>query len=402
MSDFQLKEKILVNQINTSIKLTGGKNFMKFQLKQLPLYMFLSELTIQQFKNICEANMQFSSTLNFIYGENGSGKTTILDAIHYLSLTKSFINSSDIENIQDKTNFFRINGKYNNNESLDEYSCVVNKEGRKHFKYFTKEYSRLADHVGKIPIVVISPFDHFIITEGSDVRRKLLDSSISQYDKIYLGYLYDYNRILKQRNALLKSEYPEYTKLEMLEIMDKQLEKPSEYIYKARITFIEGIQNVFDRFYAQIANRENEVASIEYRSLLKDNNFSQLLKENLKKDIIAQTTTVGIHKDDVLLFLSAKPIRYYASQGQQKTFLTALKLSILDYLKNYSKKPILLLDDIFDRLDERRVLNLIRTITTEQIQVFITHTNKVKVDHLKLVNSSEYFIFELKNGKIVK
>lgn len=375
---------------------------MKFQHKQLPLYMFLKELSIQQFKNISEANIQFSPTLNFIYGENGAGKTTILDAIHYLSLTKSFINNSDTENIQDKTDFFRINGKYNNNESLAEYSCVVNKEGRKHFKYFTKEYSRLADHVGKIPIVVISPFDHFIITEGSDVRRKLLDSSISQYDKIYLGYLYDYNRILKQRNALLKSEYPEYTKIEMLEIMDKQLEKPSEYIYKARTTFIEGIQNVFGRFYAQIANRENEVANIEYRSLLKDNDFSRLLKENFKKDLIAETTTVGIHKDDILLYLSSKPIRYFASQGQQKTFLTALKLSILDYLKYFSNKPILLLDDIFDRLDDKRVLNLIRTITTEQMQVFITHTNKAQVEHLKLVNSSDCYIFEIKNGRIIK
>lgn len=375
---------------------------MKFRLKQLPLYMFLKELSIQQFKNISEVTIEFSPTLNFIYGENGSGKTTILDAIHYLSLTKSFINSSDTENIQDKTDFFRINGKYNNNESLDEYSCVVNKEGRKRFKYFTKEYSRLSDHVGKIPIVVISPFDHFIITEGSDVRRKLLDSSISQYDKIYLGYLYDYNRIFKQRNALLKSEYPDYTKLEMLEIMDKQLEKPSEYIYKARTAFIEGIQNVFGRFYAQIANREDEVASIEYRSMLKDNDFSQLLKENLKNDLIAQTTTVGIHKDDILFYLSSKPIRYFASQGQQKTFLTALKLSILDYLKYFSNKPILLLDDIFDRLDDRRVLNLIRTITTEQMQVFITHTNKAQVEYLKLVNSSACFIFELKNGRIIK
>ncbi|MGQ9848145.1 MAG: DNA replication/repair protein RecF [Bacteroidales bacterium] len=364
--------------------------------------MFLKELSIQQFRNISKATIEFSPTLNFIYGENGSGKTTILDAIHYLSLTKSFINSSDTENIQDNTDFFRIYGKYKNNDSLDEYSCVVTKEGRKHFKYFTKEYSRLADHVGKIPIVVISPFDHFIITEGSDVRRKLLDSSISQYDKMYLGYLYDYNRILKQRNALLKSEYPESIKFDMLEIMDKQLEKPSEYIYKARTTFIDGIKNVFSRFYAQIANKENEIARIEYRSSLKNNDFSRLLKENFKKDLMAQTTTVGIHKDDILFFLSGKPIRYFASQGQQKTFLTALKLSILDYLKYFNNKPILLLDDIFDRLDDRRVLNLIRTIISEQMQVFITHTNKVKVEHLKLLNSSDCFIFELKNGIIIK
>jgi DNA replication and repair protein RecF len=373
---------------------------MNFQLKKLPLHMFLKELSLHQFKNIEEAALSFSPTLNFIYGQNGAGKTNILDAIHYLSLTKSFINKTDTENIRNNEGFFRIYGKYSNTESYEEFSCVVNREGRKHFKHFTKEYSRLADHIGKLPIVVISPFDHFIITEGSEYRRKLLDSTISQYDKIYLGYLYDYNRILKQRNALLKSEQPEYAKLEMLEIMNVQLDKPANYIFKARYEFIEGIKELFNRYYLQIANRNNELAELEYRSSLIDNEFHLLLKDNLKKDLIAETTTSGIHKDDVLFLLNKKNIRYFASQGQQKTFLTALKLSILDYLKHFNAKPILLLDDIFDKLDDHRVLNLLKTVVSEHIQVFITHTNIVHIEKLKLLNLSESCIFEIENGKI--
>ncbi|HOU97636.1 MAG TPA: DNA replication and repair protein RecF [Bacteroidales bacterium] len=373
---------------------------MNFQLKKLPLHMFLKELSLHQFKNIEEAALSFSPTLNFIYGQNGAGKTNILDAIHYLSLTKSFINTTDTENIRNNEGFFRIYGKYSNTESYEEFSCVVNREGRKHFKHFTKEYSRLADHIGKLPIVVISPFDHFIITEGSEYRRKLLDSTISQYDKIYLGYLYDYNRILKQRNALLKSEQPEYAKLEMLEIMNVQLDKPANYLFKARYEFIEGIKELFNRYYLQIANRNNELAELEYRSSLIDNEFHLLLKDNLKKDLIAETTTSGIHKDDVLFLLNKKNIRYFASQGQQKTFLTALKLSILDYLKHFNAKPILLLDDIFDKLDDHRVLNLLKTVVSEHIQVFITHTNIVHIEKLNLLNLSESCIFEIENGKI--
>ncbi len=364
--------------------------------------MFLKELYLHQFKNIEEAELNFSPSLNFIFGENGAGKTNILDAIHYLSLTKSFINTTDTENILNNTDFFRVHGKYKNDENLEEFSCVVNKEGRKHFKHFTKDYPRMADHIGRIPVVVISPFDQFIITEGSEFRRRLVDSTISQYDKIYLGSLYDYNRILKQRNALLKSDQPEYAKLEMLEIMDMQLEKPAGYIFEARKTFIEGIQNIFNRFYAQIAQKENEKVNLEYRSLLTENDFSSLLKENLKKDILAETTTAGIHKDDVLFFLSDKPIRYFASQGQQKTYLTALKLSILDYLKQFSAKPILLLDDIFDKLDDNRVKNLVNTVMNEGIQVFITHTNLERFTQLDLGNKSEIHIFEVMNGQITQ
>lgn len=363
--------------------------------------MFLKELYLHHFKNIEEAALSFSPSLNFIYGENGAGKTNILDAIHYLSLTKSFINTTDTENIRNNEDFFRIYGKYSNSDSLEEFSCVVNREGRKHFKHFTKDYLRLADHIGKVPIVLISPFDQFIITEGSEYRRKLIDSTISQYDKVYLGYLYDYNRILKQRNALLKSEQPEYAKLEMLEILDSQLDNPANYIFKARATFIDGIRAIFNRFYSKIANRTNESAGLEYRSVLKNNDFMRLLKDNIKKDFIAETTTTGIHKDDILFFLDKKAVRYYASQGQQKTFVTALKLSMLDYLKEFNAKPILLLDDIFDKLDDQRVLNLLQTVVTEHVQVFITHTNISHIEKLNLLNLSEFSKFEIKNGKIV-
>lgn len=362
--------------------------------------MFLQELYLYQFRNIKEAEINFSPLLNFFFGENGVGKTNILDAIHYLSLTKSFINSTDTDNILYNADFFRIYGKYINDETIEEFSCIVNKEGRKHFKHFSKNYSRLSDHIGKVPIVVISPFDQFIITEGSDFRRKLMDLTISQYDKIYLINLSDYNRVLKQRNALLKLEQPEHVKMEMLEIMNMQIEKPANYIFKARKTFIENIQNTFNHFYNLIAQKNNEKINLQYRSFLSENDFMVLLRENVQKDITAETTTIGVHKDDILFFLGDKPIRYFASQGQQKTFLTALKLSILDYMSHFNAKPILLLDDIFDKLDYNRVRNLVNTVLNEGIQVFVTHTNMEQFMQLNLANTSEIQIFEVINGKI--
>lgn len=363
--------------------------------------MFLKELYIYQFKNIEEAQLIFSASLNFIFGENGAGKTNILDAIHYLSLTKSFINTIDTENILTDTNFFKILGRFSNEENIEEYTCIVNKEGRKHFKYFTKDYSRLAEHVGKIPIVVISPFDQFYISEGSEFRRKLLDASISQYDKVYLGYLYEYNRILKQRNSLLKSEHIESIKLEMLEILNLQLVKPAEYLHKSRKTFIDGIQKKINNFYAQISNKENEKINLEYRSPLNENNYKLLLEENIKKDILAETTTIGIHKDDILFKLNMNPIKYYASQGQQKTYLTALKLSILNFLRQFNTKPLLLLDDIFDKLDDNRVRNLIKAVMNEGIQVFITHTDKDRFIKLNIIDLPDMHIFKVNNGNII-
>ncbi|NSW45157.1 MAG: DNA replication and repair protein RecF [Bacteroidales bacterium] len=360
--------------------------------------MFLSELTIQQFKNISEAHIEFSPNLNFIYGENGAGKTTILDAIHYLSITKSFLNANDNENIKSGSNFFRITGVYNVHNSFEEYSCIFKSEGRKQFKYFSKDYNRLADHIGKLPLVVISPLDHFIISEGSEFRRKLLDATISQYDKFYLSYLIEYNRLIKQRNALLKSEQLIHVKNEMLDIIDSQLEKPASYVFNIRKKFISTILPIFLNTYMNLSQKQDEVVSLEYKSSLFDNSLFELLKQNRLKDIQAETTTIGIHKDDIIFYLNNKTIRYYASQGQQKTYLTAIKLAILKYFKQHNEIPILLLDDIFDKLDEKRVNHLIKTVINENIQVFITHTNLNQFE--KLEKSSDFCIFEVTNGKV--
>jgi len=360
--------------------------------------MFLRELSIQQFKNISEAHIAFSPNLNFIYGENGAGKTTILDAIHYLSITKSFLNTNDNENIKLGSSFFRITGKYAVHNTLEEYSCIFKSGGRKQFKYFSKDYSRLADHIGKLPLVIISPLDHFIITEGSEFRRKLLDATISQYDKLYLSYLIEYNRLIKQRNALLKSEQLINVKNEMLDIIDSQLEKPASYVFEIRKNFISTIVPIFLDTYMSLSQKQDEVVALEYKSSLLDSSLFESLKQSRLKDIQAETTTIGIHKDDIIFYLNNKTIRYYASQGQQKTYLTALKLAILKYFKQYNEGVILLLDDIFDKLDENRVKHLIKTVINENIQVFITHTNLNQFE--KLEKSSDFCIFEVINGEV--
>jgi DNA replication and repair protein RecF len=364
--------------------------------------MFLKELYLYQFKNIEEAELSLSPAINFLCGFNGVGKTNILDAVNYLSFTKSFINSTDTENISYGKDYFHLRGNYNSNQSVEEYSCIVKKEGRKHFRHFQKEYPKMSAHIGIIPLVIISPLDHFIITEGSEFRRKLIDTTISQFDKYYLGHLIQYNKLLKQRNALLKNDdgRSHSEKIEMLEIFNEQLEKPAYYIYKLRNDFMEHITPFFLANYQELAQKKEENIQLVYQSQLAEKSIKALLQENIKKDIQSETTTAGIHKDDILFFLNQKPIRYSASQGQQKTYLTALKLSILQYINSQTQiSPILLLDDIFDKLDEHRVLNLLELVSKRNSQVFITDTNYDRIKKISEHNSGDFCIFEVINGQ---
>ncbi len=363
--------------------------------------MQLKDLYLYQFKNMEEAEISFSPAMNFLCGANGTGKTNILDSINYLSLTKSFVNNIDTDNIQNGKNYFHIRGKYNMHQSIEEYSCLVKKEEHKHFKHFQKEYPRLSAHIGTIPLVSISPLDHYIITDGSDVRRKLMDTTISQFDKNYLGHLIRYNKLLKQRNALLKNDSvkSDSEKRDMLDIFDEQLETPAQYIFELRKEFMEHIIPYFNSNYRELSQKEEENIQLSYQSQLTEKSMAVLLQENKNKDIISETTTSGIHKDDILFFLNQKPIRYFASQGQQKTYLTALKLSIMQYMENKTHiSPILLLDDIFDKLDEQRVLNLLVHISKLSSQVFITDTNYDRIKKISENLSCEYSIFEVMNG----
>lgn len=363
--------------------------------------MFLRELYLFQFKNIDELYCTFDESITFFCGNNGVGKTNVLDAIHYLSLTKSFLNSSDTENIKHEKDFFRIQGKYFFGEEMVEYSCVVTKEGRKQFRFFQKEYPRLYEHIGKVPLVLITPQDQMYIIEGSEWRRKLIDSMISQTDPEYLHSLVEYNRILKQRNSLLKSEQDIVAKRQLIEIYDNQLEAPCTLIHEKRKQFIGILSDLFLDQYAKLTMKPDEKAMLTYKSQLNDASIADLLKQNIEKDLISEYTNAGIHKDDFVFSLNDMPLRYFASQGQQKSFLTALKLAYVSLLLNFGRKPIIMLDDIFDKLDDHRVYQLIQILLNTGCQSFITHTSKQKIDDLLRTISKNVRIFELDNGKII-
>lgn len=365
--------------------------------------MFLKELHLYNFKNINSASLNFDSSLVFFCGQNGVGKTTVLDAIHYLALTKSFIHFTDTENITFGKEYFQINAKFIQNLNTEEYTCTVHKDGGKRFRYFQKEYQRLYDHIGKIPIIVISPSDQLYIIEGSEVRRKLIDSMISQINKEYLVALMEYNRILKQRNSLLKSEQSQKVKNELLEIFNEQLLMPGNYIHETRKSFVKKLEIYLKENYGLLSLQTNEKANIIYKSQLHDNDFKTLLSHNIEKDLSTSSSNVGIHKDDYLFLLNDKTIRYFASQGQQKTYITALKLSFIPIIKEDKQSPIILLDDIFDKLDDNRVQNMVNLVKSSQCQSFLTHTDIQKIQSFFPVNLFNLCIFQIsKEGEFSK
>lgn len=257
------------------------------------------------------------------------------------------------------------------------------------------------EHIGKVPIVIITPQDQMYIIEGSDWRRKLIDSMISQTDPEYLHSLIEYNRILKQRNSLLKSEQDTNTKHQLLEIYDAQIEAPCTFIHEKRKRFIKILSNLFLEQYVKLTRTSNEQAQLVYKSQLNDATIADLLKQNIEKDLLSEYTNAGVHKDDIVFLLNDKPLKYFASQGQQKSFITALKLSYVLFLLNISRKPIIMLDDIFDKLDDHRVYQLIHILLNSGCQSFITHTSKHKINDLFRTISKKVRIFELDNGKII-
>ena len=361
--------------------------------------MFLKSLHLINFKNCSESTFQLSPKVNCFLGENGEGKTNILDAIYYLSYCKSYFNLADSQNIKHGEAFFVIQGLYDlNSEELEIY-CGLKKGNKKAFKKNKKEYLRLSDHIGLLPLVMISPSDSNLISEGSETRRKFIDSIISQFDKQYLEELIQYNKALIHRNALLK-QFAEGMPFnaELLYLWDLKLIEPGNYIFKKRQAFLSEFVQLFSTYFKIISNGKEEVG-IEYKSELIEHNFEELLKNNQSRDRKAQLSLSGIHKDDVLFTLGEFPIKKIGSQGQQKSFLIALKLAQYYYLAQIKKyPPILLLDDIFDKLDETRVQRLMQLVTNPEFgQVFITDTGTQKlpqmlteigVDHVSMQISS--------------
>lgn len=364
--------------------------------------MHIEEISIVNFKNLNEVNVDFSPKLNCFIGKNGAGKTNMLDAIYYLSFCKSFFNASDQLNINHNESFFMLNGLYHRMDSSENISCGIQQGQKKQFKRNTKPYKKLQEHIGLLPLVMISPSDSELILGGSDERRKFMDGVISQYNQNYLDDLLKYNRALLQRNNLLKQFAADrYFDQELLAIWDEQLIEYGSRIHEQRALFVEKLIPVFQRYYTFISQGNEEVGLVHHSDLYK-NDLQNLLRETLQKDRVAQYTTVGIHKDDLLLNLGEYPIKKLGSQGQKKTYLVALKMAQFEFIKEISgQKPILLLDDIFDKLDQHRVEQIISTVAGQQFgQIFITDTNREHLDSIIKKLHSDFRIFNVENGLV--
>ena len=329
-----------------------------------------------------------------ICGNNGVGKTNLLDAIHYLCFTKSYF-TRDTINIQNGQQGFRVDGEMELIEKKENAVCILRETGKKEFSVNDAGYEKFSEHIGRYPCVIIAPDDIQIITDGSEERRRFLDALLSQIDKNYLQHLINYNKILLQRNSLLKSFYETGNKdLSLLDVLDEQLVKPGNYIFEKRKQFLISFLPRVKKLYAEIAKQEEET-ELHYQSELNQCSFTELLRLNRQRDMAAQRTTGGIHRDDLVFNLTGQLFKNIASQGQRKSLLFALKLAEMDVLKESKAfAPLLLLDDVFEKLDEDRIANLLHRVCVENNgQVFITDTNEERLSqHLESLSISYQLI----------
>ncbi|MBD3862502.1 DNA replication/repair protein RecF [Olleya marilimosa] len=359
--------------------------------------MILKSLALLNYKNFDSKSFEFNHTINCLVGNNGVGKTNVLDAIYHLSFGKSYFNPVASQNIKYDEEFFVINGEYDKDEKTENIVVSLKKGQKKIIKRNSKAYDKFSDHIGFLPLVIISPADRDLIIEGSDTRRKFIDSVISQSDKNYLSNLINYNKILSQRNSLLKYFAANHTyNNDTVDVYNQQLQQYGTHIFEKRKQFLESFIPLFKARYKAISNNNEEV-SLNYKSDLFEDSLEQLLKKTINKDKALQYTSVGVHKDDLEFNIGDYPIKKFGSQGQQKSFLIALKLAQFDSIKAISgDNPILLLDDIFDKLDETRVAQIIKLVNDENFgQIFISDTHAERTENaVKQVHQS-YEIFKL-------
>jgi DNA replication and repair protein RecF len=362
--------------------------------------MIIDRISILNFKNIGEAELTFSPKINYLFGNNGMGKTNLLDALFYLSFTKNHTNLPDYQLIKHDEEFCVMQGFYHDGDTLEEVYCGIKRKLRKVFKRNKKEYERLSEHIGLIPMVMISPTDTDLIHGGSDERRKFVDMVISQYDKEYLRTLIHYNKTLQQRNSLLKENAPASDD-SLFEVLEMQMIADGEIIYDKRKEFIAGFLPVFREYHRQICNG-GESVDLQYESQLNTTPFEQLFADKREKDKILGYTSVGAHKDDFLFLIDDFLIRKIGSQGQNKTYLIALKLAQFNFLvQKNSSLPILLMDDIFDKLDANRVEQIISLVAQPEFgQIFITDTNRKHLDEILSGIDHDYKLFRVEEGKI--
>ncbi len=359
--------------------------------------MHLKKLNLLNFKNFESVQFDFDAKINCFVGANGIGKTNVLDAIYYLSFTKSYFNPNTSQIIRHGADFFVIEGLFNKFDNDENIVCSLKKGQKKILKRNGKIYEKLQHHIGLLPAVMISPADSDLIAAGSDVRRKFIDGVISQSDTIYLNDLIQYNKVISQRNHLLKYFAANHTFDALnLEVYDDKLIDLGTKIYEKRKAFLEVFISIFKERYRLISN-DKETVNVVYNSHLEAADFKQLLKDNQSKDRLFQYSTVGVHKDDLVFTIKDFPIKKFGSQGQQKSYLIALKLAQFDFIKSQTNDtPILLLDDIFDKLDESRVLQLISLVNKDNFgQLFISDTHPERTENvIKQINQT-YKMFNL-------
>ncbi|MBK5194705.1 MAG: DNA replication and repair protein RecF [Proteiniphilum sp.] len=363
--------------------------------------MILKELSIINYKNLLQAELQFSPKINCFIGNNGMGKTNLLDAVYYLSFCKSYTNPIDSQIINHEADVCMLQGRYEfEDERKEEIYSGIRRRQKKQFKRNKKEYERLSDHIGLIPLVMISPADNELITGVSEGRRKFMDLAISQFDKEYLRALVRYTKALQQRNVLLKNEN-DFIDFTLLELWEEQMIDDGIFIHQRRKAFIDEFTPIFDDFYTRIS-QSGEKVSFDYISQLNDADFGETLRKNRQRDIAIGHTTTGIHRDELEMLLDGFPIKKVGSQGQNKTYFVSLKLAQFHFLlKTGHTTPILLLDDIFDRLDTKRVEEIVKLVSGPEFgQIFLSDTNRESLDRILERTDNNSHIYSVIDGDI--
>lgn len=356
---------------------------MAFLSTFIPMDLCLQRLHLHQFKNHLQKDFEFDPGINCITGVNGSGKTNVLEAIYYLSYCKGYFNTQDSQNIFHGREEFSIRGSFEKEGRVD-LSCAVRKGQRKRFKKDDKEYERLADHIGLFPAVIISPYDVDLIREGSEERRKFVDMVISLDDRDYLHTVMDYNRALTQRNNLLKHLWADRSSdRTQLGLWNEQLCHLGGKIHERRKEFFEEFRPIFQEMQSAVSLGRDE-ADIHYRSQLSEGDMLRQLEAAFEREMARHHTLIGTHKDDMVMSVNGHPVKRFGSQGQQKTFLIALKLAQFHFIKEKSGlRPLLLLDDVFDKIDDERVAFMVDLVSKDTFgQIFITDTSAERLERV--------------------
>ncbi len=359
--------------------------------------MNLEKLSLINYKNIQAATLELSPKINCFIGQNGVGKTNVLDAIYFLSFCHSASNPVDSQVITHGQEFFMIEGTYSDDLLI---TCGMKRGTKKHFKRNKKEYKRLSEHIGMIPLVLVSPSDTLLIDGGSEERRRLMDVVISQYDRSYIDSMNRYNKALLQRNTMLKQE--EEPDIDVISLWEEQMAVEGEKIYSSRDAFVKALEPVFQHYYERISGNREQVA-MDYISHCQRGPLLEIIQRDRMKDRIMGYSLHGIHRDDLTFTLGGHPLKREGSQGQHKTFVISLKLAQFEFLRrtNHQSTPLLLLDDIFDKLDAERVEQIVKLVASEEFgQIFITDTNREHLDQILSRSSKDYKIFIVKDGEI--